>query len=472
MIRVFNGFAGCRRWPSLGFVALLAGYPACSARHEETPTNEGGSAGKSGAAKAGSSGQAGSKAQPGPNEAGAAGSGGGSGTAASGASSGGEVAVAPAPDFFALGSVVIDAEGARITYLQTIKSLDDGPFDNANAIEMPGNGTFLASGDSVFAGLAEEPTWIKYSADHQGRLKETGRLSFLNFGAPSIDYGNAIVSDELAVSVLSGPALAVVWNPQTMEILRTIELPHLVVEGYSVEVWTTIAHDGLVYVPGRWADWDVGKVRNGVSTTIIDPVEGEIVGVAEDDRCASGGRVVFGKDGYAYVMGDGRNYSIQMYANAAGKPAPENCLLRIAPGETDFDEDFYYSIPALTGGLESISELDTARQGGGFAFAKMFDATKLPEGVEAVDFGFWNLPVHRLWRIELADPPVAEPVEGLPYAAIGFDGFAFRGKLYTGESLDEGATSDVYENDPDANRGALRFRMDGYFNGLFELSTQ
>ena len=95
-------------------MALLAGYPACSGRQEDKSANVGESGGKSGTAKAGSSGKAGSKAQHETDEAGA----GGTGADSAGRSSGGEVAVAPAPDFFALGSVVIDAEGARTTYLR------------------------------------------------------------------------------------------------------------------------------------------------------------------------------------------------------------------------------------------------------------------------------------------------------------------------------------------------------------------
>ncbi len=125
--------------------------------------------------------------------------------------------------------------------------------------------------------------------------------------------------------------------------------------------------------------------------------------------------IIFDKQGYGYVMGDGRNYALQMYANAAGKAAPKNCLLRIPPGGTDFEEDFFYTIPALTGGLESITEIETGVQGSGLGFAKMFDPSKLPDDVKPVDFTFWDYPAHKLWRIELADPPVAKAVDGLPY---------------------------------------------------------
>ncbi|WP_428264827.1 hypothetical protein [Haliangium sp.] len=377
----------------------------------------------------------------------------------------------PEPDgsAFVLSSVVIDADGNRTTYVQTISSLDDGPFTNDAAIELPGNGVVMAGGGHFYVGLAEEPTWIRFSPDQDGGIAESGRLSLLNLGATRIDYGNALVDAETAVSVLSEQAIAVVWNPATMEILGEVDLGFLVQEGYSLEVWTTTAHDGLVYVPARWSDWAGGRIRAGVSTTIIDPAAMSVVGVAEDDRCASGGRVVFDQAGYAYVMGDGRNYSIHMFANAGGAIAPDNCIVRIPPGETDFEAEFFHTIPALTGGLQSITELETARPGTGVGFAKMFYPDELPDGVEPVDFGFWGYPAHKLWRIELTDPPTARAVNGAPFSTIGFAGSTFDGYLYSGESPD-GDTTAVYEIDPDANTAALRFSMDGYFNGLYALS--
>jgi hypothetical protein len=370
---------------------------------------------------------------------------------------------------YVLASVVIDADGNRTTYVQMIDSLDAGPFTNASAIELPGNGVVMARGGSFYVGLAEEPTWIRYSLDGTGGIQETGRLSFLNLGATYIDYGNAIVDDQTAVSVLSNPPVAVVWNPDTMTIRGEIPLAHLARDGYELEVWTTVAHDGRVYVPGRWSDWEGGRIFPAASLTILDPATMKIAGIAEDDRCASSGRPVFDADGYAYVMGDGRNYSIQMFANAGGGTAPDNCLLRIPPGGTDFEAGYYYKIPSLTGGLQSITELETARQGSGLGFAKMFYPDQLPPGVEPVDFAFWNERAHKMWRLRLADPPVAEVVQDIPFSAIGFEGSVLDGYLFTGESPD-GATSEVFEIDPETNRARPRFTMDGYFNGLYKLA--
>lgn len=369
---------------------------------------------------------------------------------------------------YALASVVIDADDNRTTYVQVIDSLDAGPFNNETAIELAGNGVVMAHGKDIFVGLAEEPTWVRYSVGANG-IEETGRLSLVNTGATYIDYGNAIIDDTTAVSVLSAVPSAIVWNPQTMEIKGEIPLPHLVREGYEVEVWTTATHEGLVYVPGRWANWTSGTIYPGVSMTIIDPKTMRIVATADDDRCASGGRPVFDAAGNAYVMGDGRTYSIQMFANAAGTPAPQNCLLRIKKGETDFDPTYFYTIPSLTGGPEAIGELDTAADGTGIAFAKMFHREKLPPGVEPVDFAFWDMPVHKTWRLHLTEPPTAEEVQSAPFSTIGFTAAAVDGHLFSPEASTP-STTDVYEIDPTANTATLRFQMDGYFYGIYKLT--
>ena len=81
-------------------------------------------------------------------------------------------------------------------------------------------------------------------------------------------------------------------------------------DGLSLEAFTVLAHDGLVYVPGRWANWDEPTVLQTVNMTILDPHALEVVGVAEDDRCGSAGSITFDEQGYGYVMGDGRKLYI------------------------------------------------------------------------------------------------------------------------------------------------------------------
>jgi hypothetical protein len=368
---------------------------------------------------------------------------------------------------YVLGSVVIDADGNRVSYAQIVHELE-GRFSNENGIEAHGNAVFMARGGDFFYGLAESPEWVRYST-RGGKFVETGRLSFLQYGITYMDFANTIVDADTAVSVLTQPYLAVIWNPTRMEIEGTVDLSFLRKEGLSLEAWTVVSHAGLVYIPAKWVNWDTPTVLQRVNLTILDPKSKKIVGMAEDDRCGAGGRVTFDSKGYAYVMGDGRNQSMQVFAAASGKASVPNCLLRIAPGQSDFEQDFFVEIPSLTGGLDSMTELEAAAVDAGFGFTMMQYKERIPEGTDEVNFAHWSVPAYKMWRIELGDRPRAQEVKGANFSVVGFSGSGVDGKYYFGESAD-GATSTVYEIDPAANTSTKKFTMQGYYSGIYPLT--
>jgi hypothetical protein len=371
---------------------------------------------------------------------------------------------------YSLGSIV-EQPGGRVTYIQTITSLDVEQVTNDDAIEIPGNAIHLAHGGHVYMGLDEEPTMVRYTPDAQGKLYENGRLSFLNEGVTSTGFGNAFVGDDKAYMISEAQYLAVVWDPEAMEIITTIDLSYLQKEGFDAEFWTVTHYQGRVYVPVRYANWTEGSERidQSVTLVIIDAATDTILATATDSRCYSGGRPVFAPNGDAYVMADGRNWSAQLYATVSGGEIPANCLLRIPAGSLAFDPDFLVEIPSLTGGLDVATELETGLDGSGVAFAKMFYPDELPAEVPiAGNFAFWEEPAFKMWRIELGDTPSATPVADVPFSALAWEGAALEGKLYTGESPDY-ASSRIYEIDPATNRAVPLFEMEGTFYGLRKL---
>jgi len=364
-----------------------------------------------------------------------------------------------------LGSITIDAEGNRVSYAQIIDQFE-GPFTNRKGIEANGNAVFLTSGSDFFYGLAEAPEWVRYSTTDG--FEETGRISFAQFGMKYMDFNNVIVDAETAVSVLTEPYLAVVWNPKTMTIVGTIDLLQMSRDDYSLEAWTPVARDGLVYVPGRWANWETLNVEQVVSVTVLDPKKLEVVGVAEDTRCGSAGRMIFDSNGYGYVMGDGRNQSMQTFAAFRDEPVVPNCLLRMPPGKIEFEQDFFFEIPELTGGLDSMTELEAPSVNSNYAFTMMKYEDRIPEGLDRLDFAHWDVPAYKMWRITLGDEPQVEVVKGSNFSVIGFSSSATAGKLYSPQS-DDGSTSVVYEVDPETNTSVQKFTMEGYFAGLYAL---
>lgn len=366
---------------------------------------------------------------------------------------------------YLLGTISIDADGNRVSYAQVIGGLS-GHFDSKNGIEAAGNANFLASGSSFFYGLAEEPTWVKYSTTDG--FEEVGRLSFANYGITYMDFNNVVVDDETVVSILTEPYVVVVWNPKTLEIQGDVDISYLQEDGYSLEAFAPVVHDGLVYFPAKWVNWEDLHVKQAVHFSILDPKTLEIVGNADDDRCGAASSIVFDADGYGYTMGDGRNQSMQTFATFHEEQPVPNCLLRIAPGETDFEEDYFFTIPELTGGLDSMTGLESGSVESGIGFTMMKYEDRIPEDTGRIDYSYWDVPAYKTWRIVFGDEPRAEVVEGAHFSVVGFGGNAVDGKLYISESED-GSESTVFEIDPETNTATQKFTAEGYVSALLRL---
>ncbi len=385
-----------------------------------------------------------------------------------GSTTGREPIFSAGSELYSLGSVVMTPDG-RTTYIQVLTSLDVEKVDNRKAIEVPGNGVHLAGFGHVFVGLAEEPVIVRYKPDGDGRLRETGRLSFGAHGLSKVPFGSLLVSESKAYSVSEETHRALIWNPSTLEIEGEINLERFKREQEDTEFWTVSHHEDRLYIPVRHANWDEGQIRKRVALVIVDMKTDKIVGVAEDDRCASGGRPVFTENGDAYVMGDGRNWSAQLFARLQSVEPPKSCFLRIRAGKVVFDPDFYVEVPSVTNGYDVATELEPGGQGKGLAFAKIFDPSKLPDGVEIQeDFAFWFQPAYRYYRFELGDEIRAKPVRGLPWSSLAWEGRVLDDKLYVGED-DGSGQSDVYEVDAATNRATRLFQMEGNMYGLHRI---
>lgn len=376
---------------------------------------------------------------------------------------------APAAEVWALSSVTIDVSGSRTTYVQTLTSLDIDEVDNDDALEISGNGTVQVVGGKVYAGLAESPEVRRYAIDEAGRLQADGSITFLNEGLQRASFGNVMVSPTKAYQVSTEQYKVIVWNPTTLEITGSVDLAALRHPTLDVEFWTVTAHEGRVYVPVRYVDWDNGIIDRSVVLAVIDAETDQLVATLRDERCHSGGRPVFTPDGDAYVVADGRTWSAQLFATVAGQAAPPTCLLRIPAGQLAFDPDYLVELPSITGGRDAVGELEAAENGTGVAFVKLFHPDQLPAGVTpGTDFGFWQAPAYKMWRFELGAEPTATEVIDIPFGAIAWDGSATDGKLWVGESPDY-SRSTVYAIDPATSTATRRFEMVGSFYGLQRL---
>jgi len=367
-------------------------------------------------------------------------------------------------ELYSIGSIIQNPEG-RTLLVQTLQSLDED-INNDNALEFSGNARHWAHGGAVYIGLAEEPTIEKYVPDAGGKLVSSGRVSFLSHGLTSVPAGQVFISDTKAYLFAEGQYRVIVWNPSTMEIAGEIDLSMLKKDDFNIELWTASLAGDRVYVPLRYVNFNAKEIFHQVSVVQIDAAADKVVGVAHDDRCVGASTPAVTDDGTVYVLADGRSYLAQVYAVEKKETPPANCILRIRPGETSFDPDFFVSVPSIAGGRDVVTSLWYVRDGVGYA--KMYYPEQLEPGADTSGFQFWFNPAFKLWRIQLGDQVSAEEVNGAPFSMIAFGGASIGGSLFLGETQDA-KTCTVYAMDPDKNQAEPRFEMQGAMRDLYRL---
>lgn len=371
----------------------------------------------------------------------------------------------PDGPLYSVASVVQDPEG-RTLYLWAVDSLDKD-LEIASATEIPGNSRHWSYEGAVYVGLAEEPTIVKLVPGEQGGLKEADKVSFAHTGLSGVPAGVAFLAPDKAYLFAESQYLVVIWNPTTMEITGSIDLSHLKKEQFSVEMHMASVGAERIYVPLRYFDWANQKYVAKAEVMIFDPSKDELAGIASSDRCVGAQRPFEQADGTTYLLADGRSYLVQAWAMDADQPVPHNCILRILPGATDFDADFFVDIPELTGGPDAATAF---WRGGadGVAFAKLFHEDQLDPSADGSAFKIWSYPTFGLWRFELGDTVKATQVKGVPYSIVDFGGVAVEDQFYIGLTKDT-SRSPVYRVDPATGEAKKAFEIDGQLREIFRL---
>jgi hypothetical protein len=366
---------------------------------------------------------------------------------------------------YSVGSIV-QGPTSRTLYVQTIKTLDKD-LTNESAMEVSGNSRHWAYGGSVYIGMAEEPTVIKYTPDAAGKLQEVARVSFQAYGLANIPAGIAFVDKNKAYLMAEAQYSVVVWDPTTMEIKSSIDLTALKRANYNVELWSATVGADKVYVPLRYVNFTAGDIAKQVGVVILDTKTDTVTATLNDERCHGASQPAITDDGTVYVLADGRSYTAQVYARSASKPIPKNCVLRILPGQTTFDPSYFVEVPSIAGGKDVATALWYVS--GGVGYAKMFYEDQVKPEMNTTGFAFWSNPIFKLWKFSLGSPLEAREVQGAPFSYVAFGGATIDGRLYIGEASDNGGSSTVYELDPTTTQAVVKFKMQGFMRDLYRL---
>jgi hypothetical protein len=308
------------------------------------------------------------------------------------------------------------------TLVGAIPSLDVEAADLAGGAEYPGQAGLIRSPsipDAYFIASEESPTIQRFDLGDNGVTP--GRV--LSMASLGLTYGpgptdTAFGPDGLAYSVNYDNEVVVVWNPTTMEIERSIDLPGLTRDGYSsVGPISIIVRDGFLLFPVSYGNFETGA---GLPLTVLGALElatGEVT-LTEDTRCSGIRSLVSAPDGALYGATDGFFATRRrLYGEVAGT---EPCILRVQPGEQRFDISYFVKSSALVDAA-IVGDLSISADGARFIFY-VFDEMLSPISPDAAYRDVARAPGWRLYQVPVSSvaagtPAGAQPIAGLSAGA-------------------------------------------------------
>ncbi|MEM9730840.1 MAG: hypothetical protein AAF997_19820 [Myxococcota bacterium] len=354
-------------------------------------------------------------------------------------------------------------------FIFAVDELSGQTLSLSEGVETGGGGSTCTTGlGYAFLGSAESPLIQRFELDDEGRLVPGPRVSFGNvLSSIFAGRGRALqfISEDRALYIDRTSGIVVAWNPTEMTVIESIQLEGYEVDGGGASIVPVLVgeqrDDILMFV--RYGDTNTGGgtqlKRAGLIS--LDPETLEYT-VSIDERCGGFFNDVETRDGTIYMASSPFVVTQQLLDLNPFEP----CMLRVLPGATEFDPDFYVEMKDLTGGLAAGGIL---RGPGDGAITLAYDGNPdlLPANpTQAASFPTWRaLLIEDLNTLE-----TAVEIPGFPLLS-GFvnEFFGVGGRLYTLETDPiEGNSALLDVTDPFEIRNALNV-SGGFFIGGGEL---
>lgn len=363
---------------------------------------------------------------------------------------------------YVVAASVFDAESTR-TYLSYQKTLELDEIDLDTAVELTGGATLAGVDGMIFVGDGESPTITRFELDERGNPVETGRLSFLNEGAPSTLYTNFFGSAERAYMDVDNLE-RVVWDPSAMVIRG--RLPFTQIAGVRDGKMVTAGYDrsagvraGRAFQPFYWTDADYYAFLGTSQIAVIDTASDTVRAVIEAP-CPGLDVATTDAAGNLYFS----NWVFSVYAPLVDPAAPKNCAVKIPAGAETIDAGWTRSLSEMTQGREAAG---LRHIGGGTAVMAVLHDELIPPGTDPADVA--ALSIWRLWRVELA-AWTAAPIEGLEPFSGGYYSFPVDGKTVLLLPTNDYSATTAYEIGT-TGPAIRRFKTQGWAYQMLDLGA-
>jgi hypothetical protein len=234
----------------------------------------------------------------------------------------------------------------RNIYVGAVPDVPTGELDISRFLEF-GNVDVTTNAGYVFVWDRDPATMTRYTVGADLALLPGPTISFANQGV-SGSPAHVYISETRAYTPSPQLDLVVVWNPQAMEIIGTLPMdPPERPAGLE-----TFFFDGRLV--GDRVIWSLASTNfDGVSdhpaaaVAIANAFGDEPVQVVEDDRCVGADGTQVDAEGN-YILRAGASWG-SYAAYGERTDGVRTCLLRIRPGEWQFDPDYLVDMKELTG---------------------------------------------------------------------------------------------------------------------------
>jgi hypothetical protein len=331
--------------------------------------------------------------------------------------------------------------------------------DLSSMLETPSGQNAAAFGGYIYVWSPESGIYTRYAVDDALRLSRTGSVSFMNFGGTG-NVMTSFISPTRAYSMTRDNLQIIVWNPSDMTVIGSIETSTALDPEYpSFDYGEPVVFGDYVVWPILWYDDDNADYKPAVDVIFASASTDAPAFAVTDRRCGGGWSLFVDDVGDLYALGNAY-FGYAHFFDRDPTRQPNDCLLRMRAGSTEFDPDFHVD---LNRAANTPAVYHTWQSSGRSVVAAVWDPARNPSELTGPD-DYWSMPMQR--TLVRVDDGVSEPVSGIPASAV-FSTLNYRldGELYM--LMSEGsagpagdARSTLYRIDDSAAELALTTRGD------------
>lgn len=250
-------------------------------------------------------------------------------------------------------SRIFTADSSR-GFMFAVPSLEAGTeVDLAQSVELDDAWVFGNADPYFYTATLFDPTLTRWEYTAEEGFVRGPTISFANEGVGGTFTAafTPLFSPNKSYFVDAASAQVVVWDPESMALLKTIPIPVDGAPGGDFTPTMDIAlRDDVLLVTVFWASPDSGWTEFGSFTRIvaIDPNTDQVIQVTDEDRCETLALAGVASDGTSYFSPWDYHVAVRSVYGPGFGASP--CALRVVPPSATFAEGYEVDMNALVGG--------------------------------------------------------------------------------------------------------------------------